>query len=192
MIPNKPIDVIRTKIWLTSKTRMQAEKRYATYDLVLNLVLCLYSTILIGITVFADNINPNVPVAAYTIILSVAIVVSSALIFGFGYGKVSVLHRECYLRLEKLYSSKLDDEQIENMYHEVLAAYPNHSPIDYDRLILNYTGYNSKILKDSSGANLSSNFYMFFRSMLRHILFWLTPIAILVTLIYSMLFFGGL
>jgi len=88
---SKELEYIKNRIWLTSKTRMQSEKRYAMYDNVAHIILCIYSISLIGLTVFSNRLPATVPVDAYAIWFSVWVIVFSVVVFGFAFGKTSVL-----------------------------------------------------------------------------------------------------
>lgn len=171
---------IKHRIWLTSKSRMQAEKRYAMYDNVSHIILCVFSIILIGIAVFSKRFPENVPVDAYTIWFSVWVIVFSVAVFGFGFGKKAVLHRECYIRLQKLHDSRSKAQVIESEYHDIISSYPNHSDSDFDRLILNRTLFNSAGITDPKGNSLNWNWIMLSKFLVSQLLFWFSPIIIFV------------
>lgn len=190
IVPNNDeTEPIKNKIWLTSKTRMQAEKRYAMYDNMAHIILCVFSIALIGLTVFSKRLPQTVPIDAYAVWFSVWVIVFSVVVFGFAFGKTSVLHRECYLRLQKLYDSRADAKDIENSYHEIMSSYPNHSDTDYNRLILSRTLFHSGVLFDPSGQSLKWNWFMIGKFLVSQVVFWLSPILVLVISVGSIFWF---
>ena len=178
-------EIIKNRIWLTSKIRMQAEKRYAMYDNVAHLILCVFSVTLLGLTVFSKEFSETVPVDAYAIWFSVWVIVFSVVVFGFSFGRTSILHRECYLRLQNLYDSRADVNEIERTYHDIISSYPNHSDADFDRLILNRTLFHSAELTDPRGNPLTWNWFILSKFLASQLLFWLSPLFILVVSVGS-------
>lgn len=179
MTDSHDTEVIKNRIWLTSKTRMEAEKRYAMYDNVAHIILCVFSVSLIGLTVFSSRISENVPLDAYAIWFSVWVITFSVVVFGFAFGKTSILHRECYIRLQKLYDSRADAKEIEHAYHDIISSYPNHSDTDFDRLILNRTLFHSAELTDPRGNSLTWNWFMLLKFLASQAFFWLSPLFVL-------------
>ena len=155
------------------------------YDNVAHIILCVFSIVLIGIAVFSKNLPDSVPIDAYTIWFSVWVIVFSVVVFGFGFGKTAVLHRECYIRLQKLHDSRSDVEVIEDTYHDIVSSYPNHSDADFDRLILSRTLFHSAGIVDPNGKPLTWNWAMLGKFLASQILFWLSPILILVVSVGS-------
>ena len=99
--------------------------------------------------------------------------------------KTAVLHRECYIRLQKLHDSRSDVEVIEDTYHDIVSSYPNHSDADFDRLILSRTLFHSAGIVDPNGKPLTWNWAMLGKFLASQILFWLSPILILVVSVGS-------
>ncbi|WP_162150960.1 SLATT domain-containing protein [Ahrensia sp. 13_GOM-1096m] len=140
---------LQTRIWWTSKTRMQSEKRLRTYEMLSHVGIALLSVLLIGFTIYSGPNNPNIN--AHLITLSVFITVLSVLIFGFKFGEQATLHRECYLKLDELRDSELKYDEMKKSYHKILASYPNHASCDHSRIIINETLFGHGKLQDSNG-----------------------------------------
>lgn len=126
-------------IWLTSKTRMQAEKRYKKYSLISHLFLSYYALLLIFLSIFSKSITTPLPLSQINIALATAIFGASLIVYGFKFGETAQSHRECYLRLQRLIALENDEHELTAQYHEIIAGYPNHSASDYEDLIIDRT-----------------------------------------------------
>lgn len=180
---------IKNRIWITSKSRITAEKRLKHYDVVAHVSLSLLSTIIVGISVFADNFPTSAPIAKYTIVLSILVLVFSVIVFGFRFGQSATLHRECYLRLDKLRDKNLSAEELQQEYHEILSAYPNHSSLDYEKLILDRTLFSKAGMTDSLGTSLSWTLPMLVKYAFSFLVLWSIPIVIIVGSVGSLFWF---
>ena len=172
-------DNIKNRIWITSKTRIYAEKRYRKYDIMSHLVLSLLSAIVISLTLFKDLLPQGAPLETYTIVYSIFILIASIVVFGFRFGETATLHRECYLQLQRLNDSKQDADELIRCYHDILSSYPNHSDMDYECLVLGRTFPNLKGLKRLDGTHIDWTFGMLFQWSLHQIIFWLLPVALI-------------
>jgi len=183
------IERIRDKIWITAKSRIQAEIRYRKYNLVTHILLCLLSIILIALTVLRGSLPLNVPIEGYTVVLSVFILAFSIVVFGFKFGETATLHRECYLCLQLLHDSREKVEELERRYHEILTAYPNHSNSDYERLVLSRTFPNKTGMSDPNGDQIKWTLLMLLKFCIYEVVFWGTPIGLVYLSVGSMFWF---
>ncbi|MFZ2469318.1 MAG: SLATT domain-containing protein [Parvibaculum sedimenti] len=128
--------MLRDKIWTTYKCRMNAERRYRSYNLLSHLLTSYYSLLLIFLSIFSDQILSNHQLAqGLGIALSVAVFSLSLVLYGFHFSETADKHRECYLKLQGLYDGG-NPPELAAKYDEIKHQYPNHSPRDYRDLIV--------------------------------------------------------
>ena len=135
---------ITDKIWLTSRTRMQTEKRLLSAAFHSNTILFWYS--FFGVVVAVYNLalrtdSASQPVA--WVILSILILAMSGFIQGFRFGTRATTVKQCYENLsalnQKLQQGQIDDEQASNQYQAILDSCENHTIADYyEMLCINY------------------------------------------------------
>ncbi|WP_430470827.1 SLATT domain-containing protein [Thalassospira lucentensis] len=142
------IKALKGRIWITAKTRMQAEKRYRLYDVVSHIYLCLLSFLAICLGVFSEYIHQDFPLSEVSIVVSVFIFGASIIVFGFSFGESAVLQRECYLRLQKAEGEdEVEYEKLHNIYCDINSSYPNHSTADYEFFIVERTFWHKKSIE---------------------------------------------
>ena len=168
---------IKAAIWLTSHSRMIAEKRYRTYDTVSHLLLSWLSLSVIAWAVVRSSQASSVVLDTYTAVLSVFVFAFSIITFGFRFGETATLHRECYLRLQKLHDRAVDAETLTSQYHEILGAYSNHNDCDFESLVLEKTLLNRRKMWGKDGQEINWTFSMLGTFVLRKIAFWLIAVA---------------
>lgn len=168
---------IKAAIWLTSRCRMVAEKRYRTYENVSHLLLSWLSLSVIAWAVIRGSQSSSVILDTYTAVLSVFVFAFSIITFGFRFGETATLHRECYLRLQKLHDSEVDAEKLTSLYHEILSAYSNHADSDFESLVLEKTLLNHRRVWGKDGREINWTTSMLIKSILRATIFWLTTAA---------------
>ena len=176
---------IKELIWITTKSRIYAERRFRSYDIASHIVLSLLSVVIISITLLSEELPQSAPLDAYTVVYSVFILAASIVVFGFKFGETATLHRECYLRLQRLHDSTDTHDKVLERYHCILSSYPNHSDCDYESLVISRTLLNSEIMSRSDGTSILWSYPMLFRWAVHHLSFWLLPCVILVTSIGS-------
>lgn len=174
------------KIWITSKTRMQAETRYKTYSLTSHLLLSHYALLMVVFSIFSDSITTSLPLAQINIALSTAIFGVSLIVYGFKFGQTAQLHRECYLRLQRLIALVDDERELKAQYHEIIAGYPNHSAKDYDDLIIDRTLMKNESIYNSNGP-VNWTYSMLARKIVHFLTFWLIVINLALLPIYFLL-----
>lgn len=178
---------ITNKIWLTSKARIYSEKRYRSYDHLSHLLLCLLSIIVIAITIVRSRLDLHNWIDEYTLIFAVTILAFSLVVYGFRFGEKATLHRECYLRLQRLHDCKHDIEDVARQYHEIIAAYPNHQPIDYEHLVLDRTLFNRRSLVGPDNKEIVWTFSMLAKWLVHLLIFWLIALLVPILSIYLFL-----
>jgi len=115
----------------------------------------------------------------YTAVLSVFVFAFSIITFGFRFGETATLHRECYLRLQKLHDEKIDAEKLTSQYHEILSAYSNHNDRDYESLVIERTLLNGRKVWGKDGREINWTGSMLVKLVLRTTAFWLITVAFL-------------
>ncbi|MEO0666714.1 MAG: SLATT domain-containing protein [Pseudomonadota bacterium] len=175
---DEKIDEIRNAIWLTSRGRMHAEKRFRKYDRVAHLMLSWLSLSVIAWAVVRGSITSTAHLDIYTAILSVFVFAFSVGIFGFRFGETAALHRECYLRLQKLYDSEFEGNELKRQYYEILGGYGNHSDWDYESLILDRTLIGGRKVWGRDGEEITWTGSILVKHFLLSCAFWLCTIAI--------------
>jgi len=157
---------------------MIAEKRYRAYENVSNLLLSWLSLSVLAWAVVRNSQSPSVILDTYTAILSVFVFAFSIITFGFRFGETATLHRECYLRLQKLYDCESSSETLNSQYHEILAGYGNHDSRDYEALVIDRTLLNSRKLWGKDGREVTWSAAMLVKWVARVVVFWLVAAII--------------
>jgi hypothetical protein len=169
---------IADNIWLTSKARVHAEKRYKKYSLISHLLLSYYALLMIFLTIFSESFISTLPLSQISIALSVSVFAASLIVYGFKFGETAQLHRECYLRLDKLLALENDNQKLKEQYHEIIAGYPNHSDNDFDDLVVDRVIWRKAPLNNSKGP-ISFTVQMLAWKIVRWFSFWLIFICLL-------------
>lgn len=141
-------------IWLTSKARMEAEKRLKLYDVTSHLVLIWYSLWLLCLSIFSETFEPyvgSVGVDNLSTFLSASVLVLSVTSWGFKFGAEASRHRDCYLELDHLLLSDDPDAEKQKKYAEILKKYPNHSTFDRDTILYHRIIEMGETLKNREG-----------------------------------------
>ena len=146
--------MLRDNVWTTYKCRMNAERRYQSYNLLSHLLTSYYSLLLIVFSIFSSQFPFSAQASqAIGVALSVAAFSLSLILYGFHFSETAIQHRECYLKLQALLWSA-DAENIGKNYAEILQAYPNHSPRDYVALIFEGSMFGHSPLKRPETAEV--------------------------------------
>jgi hypothetical protein len=169
---------IQTAIWVTCHSRMIAEKRYRLYDNISHLLLSWLSLSVIAWVVIRGSQSPSAALDTYTAVLSVFVFAISIIVFGFRFGETATLHRECYLRLQKLYDSEPDAELLTGKYHEILGAYSNHADKDFEALVIEKTLLHHRKMWGKDGEQINWTSSMLVKFVLRATTFWLLTIIL--------------
>lgn len=164
----------KTAIWLTAKSRMHAEQRLRRYDRVSHILLSWLSLCVIASAVVRGSIPSTATLDIFTAVVSVFVFAFSVVVFGFRFGETAVLHRECYLRLQKLHDGDCTDQtELNRQYHEVLGGYENHSDWDYESLVLARTCFGDRKIWGRNGEEISWTMWMLIKHSLLTLAFWI-------------------
>lgn len=175
---DKTFSEAKNAIWLTSRSRMNSEKRFRRYEVTSHLLLSWLSLSVIAWAVVRGSVPSTAALDIYTAILSVVVFAFSVIIFGFKFGEIAGQHRECYLRLQKLHDGQVkDEEELFRQYHEVLGAYGNHSEWDFEALVLSRTLYSNREVWGRDGKKITWSWSMLAKHALVTTVFWLGAAA---------------
>lgn len=169
---------IKNSIWITSHSRMVAEKRFRTYDNVSSFLLSWLSLSVLAWAVVHANTTPNVFLDTYTALVSVFVFAFSIITFGFRFGETAVLYRECYLRLQKLHDCGDGEAEVISQYHEILGGYANHSDADFETLVIQRTCLTKREIRGGDGKLIVWTRSMLVSFIVRNAAFWLSALAI--------------
>ncbi|MEO0451234.1 MAG: SLATT domain-containing protein [Pseudomonadota bacterium] len=152
------LETLRNRIWLTSKARKFAEHKCHQRNVSLHFVVFISTVTVIGFSVFQDDFCS--PAAASKAITSVSVLLLAISIFLFGqrFGERAVMHRECYLRLDRLRDQSESAEELAREYANVLHAYPNHTSADFDSFVYSEIVLNRRSVTDPSGEEYKATF----------------------------------
>lgn len=176
--------------WITSKSRMYAEKRLRLYDWVAHLLLSWLSLSVIAWSVVRSSVENGVLIDLYTAILSVFVFAFSVIVFGFKFGENAAQHRECYLRLQKLLDSGTSPDEFTQQYHEILAGYGNHGSWDYESVVLSLTLLNKRegqehAMQGKDGSSIVWSWPMLLKHLVFGLIFWVACAAIFALGLYT-------
>lgn len=146
--------MLSDKIWITRKTRIFTEERFLKYSTVSQLLMTFYSLALVSLSIWNLQ-NNDARLNLVSAFASIVVLVLSVHITSQKYAERSIAMRNCYIKLDELYSkvkraeSSEDLEMLQNLeaeYTGLLINIENHSESDY--LSLRYS------LKDNSHTTL--------------------------------------
>ena len=144
------MNLLSEKIWITRKARIYTEQRLLNRALLTQAVMIFYSFLLLSVSVW-DFVYPSKGLEIYSIVSAIAVLASSILLSSQRYSERAMMIKNCYIRLDELYSKakgieKLGGEEgkgtVESEYTNILLNVENHS--DYDFLSLRYSLRNNK------------------------------------------------
>ena len=146
--------MLSDKIWITRKTRIYTEQRLQGVSNITQALMIVYSLALVSLSIW--NLQSNDPKLNITsAFASIVVLVLSVHLTAQKYADRSIAMRNCYVKLDELYSrakraeAHKDEkalEDIESEYTSLLINIENHS--EYDFLCLRYS------LKDNKDTTL--------------------------------------
>jgi len=127
---------IKDKIWWTRKSRIQTEKRLLANDFQAQLILLWYAFFSVAVSIYYLTQKSNSVIApGVWVILSVFSLIASSYISALNFKSRAALVKECYERLDILYSlassPDLKPDEIQAQYNDVLGLCENHIDLDY-------------------------------------------------------------
>lgn len=138
-------EIFSDKIWVTRKTRIYTEQRLKRKALISQLVMIVYSFLLVAISVW-NLVCSSQPLNMVSVFGSIAVLISSVFLSSQRYTERALEMKNCYIRLDELYhkvkkSETSKDynsvEQLRSEYTSILLNIENHS--DYDYLCLRFS-----------------------------------------------------
>ena len=133
------------KIWITRKTRIYTEKRLRSYAFISEIIVTIYSLLMVFLSIW-NFVNPNKDINFLLICGAITLLAVSIFLSSQKFVERAGAMRNCYIRLDELYTKVKDSEnnqniQLLNDYHanycDILLNVENHT--DYDLLCLRYS-----------------------------------------------------
>ena len=180
---NEDIEMLRNRIWFTAKSRMMAERRYKGYDGVFTILIATLSVLAIGMNLLALAHENSINASFYSTFIAVFILMISLIVYGFQFGQKATLHRECYLRLQKINSEIRELDALNSAYNEILGAYPNHSNRDYETFVVGETLFKKKSLIDSKGLPVKWTWSMLGGQLAHVVALWGLPALLIIVFV---------
>lgn len=137
--------MLSDKIWLTRKARIYAEQRLQRKAILSLILITVYSFSLLSLSIW-NLLYSNHIVNLFLVFGSIAVLISSIVLLSQKYTERSIMMRNCYIRLDEIYSKAKRAEhnndldmlqQLESEYASTLLNVENHS--EYDYLCLRYS-----------------------------------------------------
>lgn len=159
----------RDNVWITSKSRMQSEKRCNTYFHAGQLLLPYYAFWMIVTSQFADKLSERVNAFdEITLSISIFLFAMTLIVAVFRFDEKGRVHRSCYLELQRILAEIDDDTALRKEYNKIMERHPNHSTTDYEDLLIDRFLKGDKI-KNSEG-DISVGFYIWVKKVSRSII----------------------
>ena len=146
--------MLSDKIWVTRKTRIYTEQRLQGISTITEALMVAYSLALVSLSIW--NLQGNDPkLNVLSAFASIVVLVLSVYLTAQKYAERSISMRNCYVKLDELYSRAKRAEarnngkalqDVESEYTSLLMNIENHS--EYDYLCLRYS------LKDNKNTTL--------------------------------------
>jgi hypothetical protein len=166
------------RIWITSRARMIAERKAIRNQNISHLSVTYYSLFTVVLSVFSQFYVQAYPLLEQiNLSASVIVLVASLVAGGFRFESRANIFRECYLKLQKLESKNITDEEKIREYTEILDIYPNHSEKDYYDLIVNHTYWEGKKL-NIGDKPLTTTKYICLSYIFRHALYYASAVLL--------------
>ncbi|QZD86067.1 SLATT domain-containing protein [Qipengyuania psychrotolerans] len=165
------------RIYLTYKARIKAESRYRLYSMTANILIIWYSFLIIVASIAVSS--NTVVISHFETALaasSIAIFASSVFLATGILQKRADEYRACYLELQEIWDSSVQEEVKLKRYSEARKRYPNHSSRDDGEVILS-TWLRKGELFDTKGK-VPASFSSLSAAVLRRAMFWVTMAAI--------------
>jgi hypothetical protein len=146
--------MLSDKIWVTRKTRIYTEQRLQGISNITQALMIVYSLALVSLSIW--NLQSNDPkLNVISAFASIVVLVLSVHLTAQKYAERSIAMRNCYVKLDELYSrakraeERKDEKSLEDLeseYTSLLINIENHA--EYDYLCLRYS------LKDNKNTTL--------------------------------------
>ncbi len=146
--------MLSDKIWITRKSRIYTEQRLLQKNLISQILIIFYSSLLVFLTIW--NLKyPYDHVNILLVIGSIAVLIASITVSSQKYLERSLAMRNCYIKLDELYSKVVRAEesnnseliqQLESEYTANILNVENHSDYDYLCLRLSLRNNNKTTL----------------------------------------------
>jgi SMODS and SLOG-associating 2TM effector domain family 5 len=161
------------RIYLTYKARIKAESRYKLYSQLANAIIIWYSFLMIVASLAVSS--KALSILYYETIFasgSIAIFASSIFLATGVLEKKALEHRDCYLELQGIWNSNVQESKKMQRYGDALPRYPNHSSRDDSDVIFTAWRRGGELF-DSEGK-VPFSFLTIVSVIARKLAFWLS------------------
>lgn len=179
------MESLQNKIWITRKSRIEASERLLRNDFHSHIIINLYATLLVIISVY-DLYSTKIDLSLLAVIGSILVLTTSIFISSKNFRERSNFLKTCYIKLDKLQTkinSLTDSEkesrilEISEEYNDILLNSENHLPVDFTKIKLSIPKQNrEKSTKISTTELISFYIYSFLRISCLIILYFLPAI----------------
>lgn len=124
------------KIWFTSRTRIQTERRLRSGGWHSQFILLWYSFFGVAVAVYSSSTSSETQLDSVTwVIYSILILVLSGFLQGSRFGERAAAIKQCYENLQKLLTTleqnDIDERTAREKYFEILDSCENHIGADF-------------------------------------------------------------
>jgi len=178
--------MLSDKIWITRKSRIYTEQRLLRNNSIAQTLIFYYSAGLVFLSIW--NLQyPDSQIEVLLIIASIAVLIISVLLSSQNYLQRSFIIKNCYIKLDELYSKVLraqenkETKQIElfeSEYTSLMLNTENHSDYDYLCLRFNLRNDNQSKLPTLTNYDYYLYFWGKFWRIIVYIFYFISPIAI--------------
>ncbi|WP_238655906.1 SLATT domain-containing protein [Paenibacillus piscarius] len=151
---------INHRVWMTKKSRMEAESRMNKNNVFSQFLVNYYTFIVLAFSILSLIEKNSDIIAIMTVIASVGLFGTTLFLTSMAYREKAIQYKESYLSLNELESDlrhilreNNDDpevitqfQKLEKKYNEILAKTDNHSEVDFNRVQLKH---GAKLNKDN-------------------------------------------
>lgn len=159
------------RIYLTYKARIKAESRYRLYSRIANSLIIWYSFLMIVASIAVSS--QAIAISHFETVLaasSIAIFASSVFIATGILQKRADEYRACYLDLQEIWNSSVQEQAKLKRYADSLKRYPNHSSNDDAEVIFSAWSRGGELF-DTSGK-IPASIATISSVILRRTVFW--------------------
>ena len=185
------MELLKDKIWITRKSRIEASERLLRNDFHSHLLVNYYALFVVIISVY-DLYCKEVDLALLSVIGSILVLTTSIFITSKNFKERSNFFKTCYLKLDlilkKINSLNKDEKEskylpISEEYHDVLLNSENHLAVDFTKMKLSIPKENrQKSTQIAANEYINYYLYLFARTLCMTILYLL---PLIITFLYT-------
>lgn len=157
---------------------MIAERKALRNQNVSFMAVTYYSVFTVIISIFQVFYARTFPaIDQINLSASIVVLVASLVASGFRLEARAASFRECYLKLQKLYDQDLPESEKKAYYRDLLLDFPNHTPRDYQDLLVNHILFEKKKLTNGDNE-LEYTKFMAASFFMRSTAYWIMMVIL--------------